>query len=151
MPLRSTRECRYSSAYSSTLSLDGNMYPAWGPGCSAPRKSPQDLLDRSQVGLLVSVWSTVSAFICVLILHSAFGRDAAKSLISTPFFKNGLNILSRDWVWLYMGFGLVIGFIEHLQNIITNNYDSLTELHTPKITVTTAHIKCYQSSLAVAP
>jgi hypothetical protein len=37
--------------------------------------------------------------------------------------------------------GLVIGFIEHLQNVTINNYVSLTELNTPKITVTTAHIK----------
>jgi hypothetical protein len=37
---------------------------------------------------------------------------------------------------------MVLGFIEHLQNVITNNY---TELHTPKITVTTAHIKSSQS------
>jgi hypothetical protein len=37
--------------------------------------------------------------------------------------------------------GLVIGVIEHLQNVATNNYDSLTELHTPKIAITTAHIK----------
>jgi hypothetical protein len=48
------------------------------------------------------------------------------------------------------GFGLVIGFIEHLQNVNTNNYDSLTELHTPNITVTTAHIKCSQSWITVA-
>jgi hypothetical protein len=37
--------------------------------------------------------------------------------------------------------GLVIGFNEHLQNVPTNNYDSLTELHAPNITVTTAHTK----------
>jgi hypothetical protein len=37
-----------------------------------------------------------------------------------------------------MGFGLVIRFIEVLQNLTTNNYESLTELHTPK---TTADIK----------
>jgi hypothetical protein len=43
-----------------------------------------------------------------------------------------------------MGFGLVIRLIEHLQNITTKNYDSLTELHTPKITVTTALIKSSQ-------
>jgi hypothetical protein len=36
------------------------------------------------------------------------------------------------------------------QLVTTNNYDSLTELHTPKITVTTAHINSSQSSLAVA-
>jgi hypothetical protein len=49
-----------------------------------------------------------------------------------------------------MGFGLVIGFTEHSHNVTTNNYDSLTELHTPSITVTTAHIKSSQSSIAVA-
>jgi hypothetical protein len=35
------------------------------------------------------------------------------------------------------GFGLAIRFIEHLQNVTTNNHDSLTELHTTKIIVTT--------------
>jgi hypothetical protein len=49
-----------------------------------------------------------------------------------------------------MGFGLVIRFIKHSQNVTTNNYDSVTELHTPKITVTAAHIKSSQSSVAVA-
>jgi hypothetical protein len=49
-----------------------------------------------------------------------------------------------------MGFGLVIGFFEHLQSVTTNSYDSLTELHNLKVTVTTAHIKSSQSSLAIA-
>jgi hypothetical protein len=31
--------------------------------------------------------------------------------------------------------------MEHLQNVTTNDYDSITELHTPKITVTTVHRK----------
>jgi hypothetical protein len=43
------------------------------------------------------------------------------------------------------GFGLVIGFIGH-----THNYDSLTELHTPNITVTTSLKKSSQSLLAIA-
>jgi hypothetical protein len=43
-----------------------------------------------------------------------------------------------------MGFELVIVFIEHLQNITPNNYNSRAELHTA------AHIKFSQSSLAVA-
>jgi hypothetical protein len=45
-----------------------------------------------------------------------------------------------------MGFGLVIGFIDHLQVVTISNYNSLTELHTQNITVTTAHIKSCQSS-----
>jgi hypothetical protein len=44
-----------------------------------------------------------------------------------------------------MRFGLVIGFTEHLQNMTINNYDSLTEICTPNITLTAAHIKSPQS------
>jgi hypothetical protein len=47
-----------------------------------------------------------------------------------------------------MGFGLVIGFIELLQNVTTDNYDSLTELHTPMITVTTAYMKSSQFAMS---
>jgi hypothetical protein len=36
-----------------------------------------------------------------------------------------------------------------VQLITTNNYGSLTELHTQKITVTTAHIKSSLSSVVV--
>jgi hypothetical protein len=43
----------------------------------------------------------------------------------------------------------MIGFIEHLQNVTTNNYDSLTDLHSPTITVTSAHIDSSQSYLAI--
>jgi hypothetical protein len=57
--------------------------------------------------------------------------------------------MSRDRVSID-GFGLMIGFIEDLQNVTTDNYDSLTELHTPKITLTTPHIKSSRSSLTVA-
>jgi hypothetical protein len=60
------------------------------------------------------------------------------------------SILSRDGAWLETGFRLVARFIEHLQNVTTNIYDSLTELHTPKITAATAHRMSSQSSLAVA-
>jgi hypothetical protein len=49
-----------------------------------------------------------------------------------------------------MEFGLVIGFIRHLQNVTTNNYDSLTKLHTPKITVTTVTSQFAMSSPVVA-
>jgi hypothetical protein len=41
-----------------------------------------------------------------------------------------------------MGFGLVIGFIEHFYTklVITNHSSSLTDLHTLKIIVSAAHI-----------
>jgi hypothetical protein len=52
--------------------------------------------------------------------------------------------MTIDGVWI------VIGFIGHLHNVSTNNYENLTELHTPKITVTTTHKKSSQFSLAVA-
>jgi hypothetical protein len=48
------------------------------------------------------------------------------------------------------GIGLVIGFIDHLRIVTTSNYNSLTELRTPNITVTTAHIKYSLSSLDVS-
>jgi hypothetical protein len=50
-----------------------------------------------------------------------------------------VQYMSRDC--LQTGFGLVIGFTEHFQNVTTNNYDSLTELHTPKITATIAYTR----------
>jgi hypothetical protein len=49
-----------------------------------------------------------------------------------------------------MWFGLVIRFSEHLQIVTTNNYNSLNDLHIPKITVTIAHVKSSQSSIAAA-
>jgi hypothetical protein len=50
----------------------------------------------------------------------------------------------RDGVWIgnWIYWALTL--------VTTNSYNSLSELHTPKITVTAAHIKSSQSSLAVA-
>jgi hypothetical protein len=42
------------------------------------------------------------------------------------------------------GVGLVIGIIEHLQNLTTTKDYALTVLHTSQITVTTGHIKFSQ-------
>jgi hypothetical protein len=50
--------------------------------------------------------------------------------------------------WLFTGVWLVIGSTEHLQNLTTDNFNSLTELRIPNITLT--HIKSSQSSIAVA-
>jgi hypothetical protein len=46
-----------------------------------------------------------------------------------------------------MRFGSIIRFIELLQSIAANSYDSLIELHIANITLTTTHVK---SSLAIA-
>jgi hypothetical protein len=54
----------------------------------------------------------------------------------------------RGYSCLCPWFELVIGLIKHLHNVTTNNYDSLTELHTPKITVTTAHMKSSQFAMS---
>jgi hypothetical protein len=61
-----------------------------------------------------------------------------------------LIIYSHVMAWLYTGFGLNTGLNSTLTVVTINNYDSLTELHIPNITVTTAHIKSPQSSLDVA-
>jgi hypothetical protein len=44
------------------------------------------------------------------------------------------SILSRDRVWVETRFRLVAGFSEHLENVTTNKYGSLTQLHAPRIT-----------------
>jgi hypothetical protein len=48
-------------------------------------------------------------------------------------------------------FGLVIGFTDHLLIVTASKYyNSLTELHTPNITVITAHMMYSQSPLVVS-
>jgi hypothetical protein len=45
------------------------------------------------------------------------------------------------------GFGFEIGFSDHLRIVTVSNCNSLTELHTPNLPVTTAHIESSQSPL----
>jgi hypothetical protein len=47
------------------------------------------------------------------------------------------------------GFEMNIEFIDHLRIVTITDYTSLTELHTPNITVTTAHIKSSLHRLAI--
>jgi hypothetical protein len=58
-------------------------------------------------------------------------------------------VLSPVWV-TQRGFGFDIGFIDNLQIVTTSNYNSLMELHTLNITITTEHIKSSQSSLVIS-
>jgi hypothetical protein len=50
---------------------------------------------------------------------------------------------------LLSGYRQDIDWLSDLLNITTSNYDSLSELHIPKITVTTAHIKSSQSAVCL--
>jgi hypothetical protein len=45
-----------------------------------------------------------------------------------------------------MGFGLIIGFIERLYLVTTNNYNTFTDLHT--VQITTANTKSSQSPVS---
>jgi hypothetical protein len=51
-----------------------------------------------------------------------------------------------DYRW---GFGLVNGFIDHMEMVTISNYNSITGLHTLEITVTAAHRKSSVSSLVI--
>jgi hypothetical protein len=50
-----------------------------------------------------------------------------------------IRVYCHAYVWLWTWCGLDIGFIDHLQVVTIDNYNSLTESHTPDITVTAAH------------
>jgi hypothetical protein len=52
-------------------------------------------------------------------------------------------------LFVLMGTSVVNKFTEHSQDVTANNYNSLTGLHTLKITVTTAHkVKSSMSAFA---
>jgi hypothetical protein len=48
--------------------------------------------------------------------------------------------------WLKTGFGLVIGFINHLRVVTTNNYYTITDLHTTKHSTLLSSIYLHKSS-----
>jgi hypothetical protein len=48
--------------------------------------------------------------------------------------------------WLFTGFGLVIGFIGHLQNVTTSNYRAIANSHS--LQFTTARIRSSQSTVS---
>jgi hypothetical protein len=50
------------------------------------------------------------------------------------------------WMWLYTGFGLAIGFIEHLQIVNTNDYSANANSH--KLQLTKARTKTLQSAVS---
>jgi hypothetical protein len=115
------------------------------------------LLGKGSVNCILPFVATQRLSKNVTVLNNAHAtiKELLDASIKVQLLRLLLSLVSDiqvyivTWLWLQTRFGLVTGFIEHLQKVITNNYDSLTELHTLKITVTTAHIKSSQSSLAV--
>jgi hypothetical protein len=45
------------------------------------------------------------------------------------------------------GFGLEIGFIDHLQEVTTNNYNTIANFHI--LPIITAHAKSFQSAFTI--
>jgi hypothetical protein len=56
-----------------------------------------------------------------------------------------VNILSRVKSDSRQGFGLEIGFIDHLQAVTINNHNTIANVHT--LQITTAHTKTFQSAV----
>jgi hypothetical protein len=77
-----------------------------------------------------------------------FSADLSLTRYCSPYvienkYGNAVSVIKDEvWIgnWIYWT----------LTVLNTNNYDSLTESHTSKITITTAHIKSSQYLLAVA-
>jgi hypothetical protein len=87
------------------------------------------------------------------VIHFRQNNDPSPNEVFTHTFTAKNTAHKRwychDFEWLLTGFW-IIGFTDHLRIVTISNYNSLTELHTPNITVTTSHIKSSLSSLDVS-
>jgi hypothetical protein len=94
-------------------------------------------------------WLATSYNICPVVACAYRGvfieplpsNDLSKSDTIYGHVFNVFSDYRRVWIGNRMYWTLAL--------VTTNNYDSLTELHTPKITVTETHIKSSQCLLAV--
>jgi hypothetical protein len=104
------------------------------------------MLGMTQASLNFVSWNyfNLSSEIYTIFRWSFFVRNITQNNNTTtvPTYCHDLRV-TIDGVWISNRI-----YIEHLQNVNTNNYDSLTELLTPKITVTTAHIKFSQFAMS---
>jgi hypothetical protein len=82
----------------------------------------------SIVRSIVSVW-----------LHQSYSIQLHWSII-----PNFWHHLSRDW--LYTGFGLLVGFVDHLQIVTTINYSAISNSHI--LQFTTARTESSHSALS---
>jgi hypothetical protein len=61
----------------------------------------------------------------------------------TSMIRRKTIYIATCYVWPFRGFGLEIGFIDHLQVVLTGNYNSIANFPTLQITI--AHILFSQS------
>jgi hypothetical protein len=68
-------------------------------------------------------------------MYTRVGQNNGNTTDAVYFFYQYCHVLEGR----LMELGLVIGFTDSLPIVTASNYKSLTELHTPSITVTTTH------------
>jgi hypothetical protein len=86
-------------------------------------------------------------FQLTVIKKTATGQFMLSLNIQLMNWAESTNILSHVWVWLSMGFGLVIGFIELLQIVTASNNSTIANSH--MLQFTTARTKSSQFAVSL--
>jgi hypothetical protein len=73
-------------------------------------------------------------------IHNYSWKSWRKTPIGRPRYRSENNIVTCRSVWLYMGYGLDIGFVDHLYTPLgsTGNYSAVANLNNLRITTAPA-------------